>query len=67
MINNTISIIEKYDRYSSLKLELTDISNITNDFDMDDQNGNEFSFGKKVKIDIIDMDYKSWKKCSYKR
>ena len=61
LINNTISIIEKYDRYSSLKLELTDISNITNDFDMDDQNGNEFSFGKKVKIDIIDMDYKSWK------
>lgn len=61
LINNTINIIEKYDRYSSLKLELTDISNVTDDFDMNDQNGNEFSFGKKVKIDIIDMDYKSWK------
>ena len=44
-----------------MKLELTDISNSVDDFDMDDQNGNEFSFGKKVRIDIIDMDYKSWK------
>ena len=61
LINNTINKIEKYDKYSNLKLELTDMSNITDDFDMDDQNGNEFSFGKKVKIDIIDMDYKSWK------
>ncbi len=61
LINNTIEIIDKYDKYSSLKLELTDISNSVDDFDMDDQNGNEFSFGKKVRIDIIDMDYKSWK------
>lgn len=61
LIDNTINIIDKYDKYSSLKIELTDISNNTDDLDMDDQNGNEFSFGKKVKIDIIDMDYKSWK------
>ena len=44
-----------------MKLELTDISNI-DEFDSEDQNGDElFTFGKKVKIEIGDMDYKSWR------
>lgn len=32
-----------------------------NDFDYDDNNDDLFSFGRKVKIDIADMDYKSWR------
>lgn len=60
LIDNTIDTINRYDKHSSLKLELNDISDV-DEFDSDDQNGDEFSFGKKVKIDLADMDYKSWK------
>ncbi len=35
--------------------ELTDI-----EFDEDDQNDDIFTIGRKVRIDIADMDYKSW-------
>lgn len=46
---------------SSVKLELADISNM-DEFDVEDQNDDElFTFGKKVKIEIGDMDYKSWR------
>lgn len=61
LIDSTIHSIDTYDKTSSLKLELTDISNI-DEFDSEDQNGDElFTFGKKVKIEIGDMDYKSWR------
>lgn len=61
LIENTIQTIDNYDRTSSVKLELTDITNI-DDFDTDDQNEDEvFNFGKKVKIEIADMDYISWR------
>ena len=61
LIENTIETIDTYDKNSTMSLELTDISNI-DDFDDEDQNGDElFTFGKKVKIELADMDYKSWK------
>ena len=61
LIDSTIHSIDIYDKTSSVKLELTDISNI-DEFDSEDQNGDElFTFGKKVKIEIGDMDYKSWR------
>lgn len=61
LIDSTIHSIDTYDKSSSVKLELTDISNI-DEFDAEDQNGEElFTFGKKVKIEIGDMDYKSWR------
>lgn len=60
LIDETIRTIDRYDKHSSLQLDLKDISNM-DDFDIDDQNGEEFTFGKKVKIDLADMDYKSWK------
>lgn len=61
LIDSTIQSIDTYDKTSSVKLELTDISNIE-EFDSEDQNGDElFTFGKKVKIEIGDMDYKSWR------
>ena len=37
-------------------MDMTDIS----DFDEDDQNTDFFSVGKKVKIDLADMDYITW-------
>lgn len=61
LIDSTIHSIDTYDKTSSVRLELTDISDM-DEFDSEDQNGDElFTFGKKVKIDIGDMDYKSWR------
>lgn len=42
--------------------EMTDLSGSIQDFDDDDQNTDFFSIGKKVKIDLRDMDYVSWKR-----
>lgn len=61
LIETTIETIDKYDKHSSLKLDMTDISDM-DEFDSDDLNNDElFTFGKKVKIDLADMDYKSWR------
>lgn len=61
LIENTIEIIDKYDKHSSKSLDLTDISNL-DEYDDDDRNTDDlFSFGKKVKIDLADMDHISWR------
>lgn len=61
LIDSTIHSIDTYDKTSSVKLELTDITD-NEEFDSEDQNGEElFTLGKKVKIEIGDMDYKSWR------
>ena len=58
LIKSTLDTIEEYDKHSSVKLDLTEIKE--NEFDSDDQGEDLFSFGKKVKIDLADMDYVSW-------
>lgn len=61
LIDSTIQTIDTYDRSSAVQLDLTDITDI-DEYDSDDQNGDElFTFGRKVKIDLADMDYKSWR------
>ena len=61
LIESTIKTIEEYDKSSEKNLDLTDISNV-DEFDGEDQNNDDlFSFGKKVKINLTDMDYVSWK------
>ena len=61
LIEETIRKIDDYDGRSSFQNDFYDVSNM-DDFDYEDQNGDElFSFGKKVKIDLADMDYKSWR------
>ena len=55
-INDTIQEIENYD--SDNVVELMNISE--EDFDMDDQNNDIFSVGKKIKIELNVMDYISW-------
>lgn len=42
--------------------EMSDLSGAATDFDDDDQNTDFFSVGKKVQIDLRDMDYISWKR-----
>lgn len=61
LIESTINTIDRFDKHSSAKLDLTDISNV-DEFDDEDRNTDDlFSLGKKVKIDLADMDYISWK------
>ena len=58
LIKDTIEIINKYKSGGQL-LDLVDMTG-AEDFDYDDQNTDFFSVGKKVKIDLADMDYLSW-------
>lgn len=58
-IDDTINKIDMSDR--SGNLDLLDLSNMEGDFDFDDQNTDLFSVGKKVKIDLKDMDCVSWR------
>lgn len=61
LIESTISTIDQFDKQSGLNLDLTDISDI-DEFDDEDQNTEDlFSLGRKVKIDLVDMDYLSWR------
>lgn len=61
LIESTISTIDRFDKRSGVNLDLMDISNI-DEFDDEDQNTEElFSLGRKVKIDLADMDYLSWR------
>lgn len=57
LIESTINTIDQFDSC----LDLTDISNV-DEFDDEDQNTDDlFSFGRKVKINLADMDYVSWR------
>jgi SNF2 family DNA or RNA helicase len=61
LIENTIQKIDEFDKHSSVQLDLTEISDL-DEFDAEDQDSDDlFSFGKKVKIDLADMDYVSWR------
>lgn len=58
LIQSTIETIRAYQSGGKL-LELEDFTD-ADEFDMDDQNTDYFSVGKRVKIDLADMDYLSW-------
>lgn len=62
LIASTIETINNFDKQQSQKIDLIDITNDIDEFDSDDQNSDElFTFGRKVKIDLADMDRTSWK------
>lgn len=56
-ILDTLQVIQQYARYRSSTLHEQTLD--SGDFDLDDQN-TEYFVGKKIKIDLADMDYKSW-------
>ena len=58
LIDTTIETINNYKNGGQV-LDLMDMTDIS-DFDEDDQNTDFFSVGKKVKIDLADMDYITW-------
>ena len=62
LIEDTIDKIRHYDAQSKTQLDLFDVSRMNEDeWDADDQNGDDFTFGKKVKIDLADMDRETWR------
>lgn len=62
LIENTIRKIDSFDKGVGLQLELNDITD-RESLDYDDMESEElFTFGKKVQIDLVDMDYVSWKR-----
>ena len=60
LIHTTIEGIDHYEKYGNADITMYETGE--SDFDMEDSNTDFFSVGKKTKIDLEDMDYKSWRK-----
>lgn len=58
LIADTIATIQNYQAGGQV-LELDDLS-AAEDWDADDQNTDFFTVGRKIKIDLADMDYLTW-------
>lgn len=59
LIKSTISAIDSFEKNGKTDLDMYEASD--SDFDIDDENNDYFTVGKKVKIDLADMDYKTWR------
>ena len=59
-INDTIEAINRFEKYGSADISMYEAD--SNDWDMDDENTEFFTVGKKVKIELADMDWKSWRR-----
>ena len=59
LIESTIKAIDDFEMYGAADIDMYEASD--SEFDMDDGNTEYFTVGKKVKIELADMDYKSWR------
>lgn len=59
LIESTIKAIDDFEKYGAVEIDMYEASD--SEFDMDDGNTEYFTVGKKVKIELADMDYKSWR------
>lgn len=59
LIDSTIEAINRFEQYGAADITMYEAQE--SEFDMDDSNTDYFSVGKKVKIDLADMDYKTWR------
>ena len=59
LINRTVDAIDRFEKYGFADLAMYETNG--DDWDMDDENTEFFSVGRKVKIDLADMDWKSWR------
>ena len=59
LIKSTVSAIDSFEKNGKADLDMYEASD--SDFDIDDENNDYFTVGKKVKIDLADMDYKTWR------
>ena len=59
LIRGTIKTINDFEKYGDSNLDMIEATDI--DFDIEDSNTDFFTVGRKVKIDLADMDYKTWR------
>lgn len=59
LIDETIKSIDRFEKYGHSDIDMYEASD--SEWDIDDNNTDYFTVGKKVKIDLADMDYKTWR------
>ena len=59
LIDETIKSIDSFEKYGHSDIDMYEASD--SEWDIDDNNTDYFTVGKKVKIDLADMDYKTWR------
>src|SRR5699024_512629 len=59
LIKETLKTIDEYEKNGETTLDIYDV--LESEFDIEDSNSDLFTVGKKVKIDLGDMDYKTWR------
>lgn len=59
LINATIDSINDFEKNGHSEIDVQEVNE--SDFDMEDSNTDFFSVGRKMKIDLEDMDYKTWR------
>ena len=60
LIGGTIEAINCFEKYGSADISMYEAGR--DDWDIDDENTEFFTVGKKVKIELADMGWKSWRK-----
>jgi SNF2 family DNA or RNA helicase len=58
LITSTIKAIDDFEKYGRADIDMVEAED---DLDMEDSSTDYFTVGKKVKIDLADMDYKTWR------
>ncbi len=59
LIKGTINAIDDFEEYGKSDLDMYEAND--SDLDIDDSNTEYFTVGRKVKIDLADMDYTTWR------
>lgn len=59
LITGTIKAIDEFEKYGRADFDMIEASE--DDFDMEDGSTDYFTVGKNVKINLADMDYKTWR------
>ena len=59
LIDSTIDSINRFEKYGNTDIDMYEANDA--EWDMDDGNTEYFTVGKKVKIELADMDYKTWR------
>lgn len=59
LIDDTIGAINRFENYGSVDIPMYEEN--SDEWDMDDENTEFFTVGRKVKIELSDMNWKSWR------
>lgn len=60
-IDSVIDAINRFERVGYANIDMYQVAETEAEWDIDDENTEYFTVGKKVQIDLADMDYKTWR------